>query len=299
MVSSKELEGPEYHGVPGGSHDCQDAVMRLLQFGDRIVRARILTHDNDHGLLLTKENGDRIAVPAGFSSGYGGTGPTCLSVVLQLLDTHGAELDECDVDEPLLERLNRSGLTVTDIERINATRPVRPSRWPDYVMERHFKAAREGKLWTEFPPVIPFAIIDDRIMDLARSFWDDPDDKLIKGYRRLEDIVRKRTRLAGGSANLFSSAFFGATACLRWKDVEDEGEHAGRANLFTGAYKAHRNPRVHREPKANRAKQLSEFLLLNHLYRLEKEARITRLRPKPSAKDLGKRRRSAASNSGA
>lgn len=33
-MTPDELEGLEYHGVAGGSHDCQDAVMRLLQFGD-------------------------------------------------------------------------------------------------------------------------------------------------------------------------------------------------------------------------------------------------------------------------
>ena len=168
-MTPDELEGLEYHGVAGGSHDCQDAVMRLLQFGDRIVRVRILTRANHHGLLLTKEVGDRIAIPAGFASGYGGTGPACLSVTLQLLETHGAEIDECEVDEALLERLNRSGLRIGDIERIDAGQPVRPSRWPDYVMERHFEAARKGTLWDEFPPVIPFAIIDSRLMDLALS----------------------------------------------------------------------------------------------------------------------------------
>jgi hypothetical protein len=178
------------------------------------------------------------------------------------------------------------------MERIDAERPVRPSRWTDYLMERHFEAARKGTLWVEFPPVIPFATVDSRLMDLARSFWDDPDDKLLKAYRRLEDIVRKRTRLTGSGAGLFSSAFFGATACLEWRNVDDDGEHAGRATLFTGAYKAHRNPRAHRELKTKRAEQLSEFSLLNHLYRLEKEARIARPRPRPSG-DGGARTRGA------
>jgi hypothetical protein len=234
-MTPDELEGLEYHGVAGGSHDCQDAVMRLLQFGDRIVRVRILTHANYHGLLLTKEVGDRIAIPAGFASGYGGTGPTCLSVALQLVETHGAEIDECEVDEALLERLNRSGLTIGDIERIDAEQPVRPSRWPDYVMERHFEAARKGTLWDEFPPVIPFAIIDSRLMDLARSFWDNPDDKLLKGYRRLEDIIRERTGLTEHGSRLLSKAFVGDTARLQWTGM-DSGEKAGRANLFSGAY---------------------------------------------------------------
>jgi len=48
-------------------------------------------------------------------------------------------------------------------------------------------------LWREFPPVIPFAIIDGRIIDLPMSFWGNPNDRLLSGYRRLEDIVRERT----------------------------------------------------------------------------------------------------------
>jgi hypothetical protein len=272
-MTPDELEGLEYHGVPGGSHDCQDAVMRLLQFGDRIVRVRILTHANHHGLLLTKEVGDRVAIPSGFASGYGGAGPDCFSVALQLLDTHGAVIDECELEEALLERLDRSGLTMADVERIDAARPVRPSRWPDYVMERHVEAARKGTLWDEFPPVIPFAIIDSRLIDLARSFWDDPDHKLLKGYRRLEDIIRERTGLTEHGSRLLSKAFVGDTARLQWAGM-DSGEKAGRGNLFSGAYGAHRNPRAHRELKSEHAEQLREFLLLNHLYHLEKEAEV-------------------------
>jgi hypothetical protein len=227
-MTPDELEGLEYHGVAGGSHDCQDAVMRLLQFGDRIVRVRILTHANHHGLLLTKEVGDRVAIPSGFASGYGGAGPHCFSVALQLLDTHGAEIDECELEEAQLERLNRSGLTMADVERIDAARPVRPSRWPAYVMERDLEAARKGTLWDEFPPVIPFAIIDSRLMDLARSFWDDPDDKLLNGYRRLEDIIRERTGLTEHGSRLLSRASVVDTARLKWTGMARSGEPEAR-----------------------------------------------------------------------
>lgn len=271
MKSEVELAGIEYHGIAGGSKDCQDAVMRLLQFGDRIVCARILSYSNHHGLLITKEVGDRIAIKFGFSSGYGGTGPRCFSVVLQLLYAHNADLEEYEVGEDFMERLDQSALTAKDIEYVAAAKPIRPSRWADYVLDSHSTSAHDGMLWQEFPPVVPFAIIDNRIMDLARSFWDDPDDKLLKGYRRLEDAVRKRTGLSESGSRLFSKVFLGPTRCLHWKEL-DEGENTGRGNLFTGAYSAHRNPRAHRELKSNPWEQLSELLLLNHLYRLEKEA---------------------------
>ncbi len=42
--------------------------------------------------------------------------------------------------------------------------------------------------------------------------------------------------------------------------------------LFTGAYLAYRNRRAHRESNDSAESLLAEFLLLNHLYRLEKES---------------------------
>jgi len=46
----------------------------------------------------------------------------------------------------------------------------------------------------------------------------------------------------------------------------------GRANPFKGAVMAHRNPLAHRKFKISAVSALSEFLLLNHLYKLEGQA---------------------------
>lgn len=71
-------------------------------------------------------------------------------------------------------------------------------------------------------------------------------------------------------AKLFASAFGGDSPKLTWPDI-DPGERQGRANLFIGSVTAHRNVRAHREAiEASRSDELSEFLLLNHLYRLER-----------------------------
>jgi hypothetical protein len=43
-LAPDELDGLAYHGVGGGSQDYQDAVIRLLQFGDRILRAPTPAH---------------------------------------------------------------------------------------------------------------------------------------------------------------------------------------------------------------------------------------------------------------
>jgi hypothetical protein len=243
----------------------------LLQYGVRILRAQILTHDRDHCILLTDEVGDPIAVKSGFASGYGGQGPSTFSYVLQLLKSHGAEIEENLVDELIIDRVDLSALTLSDVKQIKELKPVRPTRWHSYIDEIDYQRGRDGTLWRDFPPVVPFAIIDERIMDLAISFWEAPDDRLLKGYRRLEDLVRERTKSSEHGARLFSQAFIGSSPKLAWEAIDDT-ERNGRGSLFTAAYMAHRNPRAHRELKTNQDAQLSEFLLLNHLYRLERDS---------------------------
>jgi hypothetical protein len=264
------LEDIGYSGLPGSSLECQQAIMRLLQYGDKITRVRILSSSNDHCLLITVNEGDLVAIKSGFTSGYIGEGPRTFSYVLQLLVAHGAEIEEYTVAPDFIERLDNCLLTITDIANLDAARRVRPARWyENYVFTEHSENNRNGTLWQEFPPLVPFAVIDSRIVDLATSFWDDPDKKLLTGYRRLEDIVRKRTNIDEHGAKLFSQAFNGSTAKLGWEDL-DAGEQAGRVSLFTGTFMAYRNPRAHREIKDRANDQLAEFLLLNHLYRLEK-----------------------------
>ena len=273
LGNDDDLAGIGYSGIAGGSKDCQDAIVRLLQFGDQITRARILTYSKFHCILLTVNVGDLVAIKSGFSSGYGGEGPKTFSYVLQLLSTHGAEIEEYQVEDSVIERVDSSALKMSDIERIEHSQPIRPTRWHDYVLETDYESAEDGTLWNNFPPIVPFAIIDNRIMDLALSFWTGPDDRLLTAYRRLEDLVRGRTGIDDHGATLFSQAFLGKTPKLIWRGIND-GEKVGRANLFTGAFMAHRNPRAHRELKSYQDVQLTELLILNHLYRLEKEAHL-------------------------
>lgn len=272
LPRSDQPAGIEYAGIAGISKDCQGAVLRLIQFGTRITNARILSAESDHCLLLTLEGGHRVAVKSGFASGYGGEGPRRFSYVLQILDSHGATIDECDVTPSMLDKIDYSALTRSDLEKVENMSPVRPSRWHDYVSERDFESARKGTLWRkEFPAVMPFALIDARIMDLALDFWNSPDNSLLVGYRRLEDIVRKRTAIEHHGTKLFSQAFRPGDGALTWEQIDD-GERAGRMQLFTGTYGAHRNRRAHKELQTHSEELLAEFLLLNHLYNLERDA---------------------------
>ncbi|MGC2209985.1 MAG: TIGR02391 family protein [Candidatus Korobacteraceae bacterium] len=266
-----ELAAIEYVGIAGISKECQDAVLRLIQFGERITRARVLSCSNMHCFLLTYEVDRLVAVKSGFASGYGGEGPRRFSYVLQILDSHGVEIEEYNVSHELLDRVDSSALTRADLEVLDGSNPCHPSRWYDYVLDCHFEDARKGTLWQEeFPLIIPLVLVDSRIMDLALSFWDDPDSKLMLGYRRLEDIVRGRTGSEQHGAKLFSQAFNPSGGVLTW--IGDDGECSARMQLFTATYGAHRNPRAHRELGSHAQKLLSEFLLLNHLYRLERDS---------------------------
>ncbi len=268
---NSSLAGIEYHGVDGVSAPCKDAIKRLIQYGDRITSAKILSNKKYHCFLLTVNDEDPVVIKCGFSSGYGGEGPSALSYVLQLLYAHGAEIKEYEVDQEVIDRLNMSALTKKDIKNIEEARPIQPSRWPDYILDKPWGHEDIWRLWWEFPPIIPYAIIDNRIIDLAMDFLEQPDASLLTGYRRLEDIVRKRTKIDEHGANLFSKAFLVKTAKLGWKGL-DVSEQTGRANLFVAVYMAYRNRRAHRELESRASSQLAEFMLLNHLYLLESES---------------------------
>ncbi|HWZ99602.1 MAG TPA: TIGR02391 family protein [Candidatus Dormibacteraeota bacterium] len=264
-----ELAGIEYVGMSGISHESMDGVLRFLQYGDQITHAKILSNSGDHCLLLTINGGDTVAVKSGFGSGYLGEGPHTFSYVLQVLELFGTEIEEYEVSEEFILRLDQSALTNADLEQIQAMRPVRPSRLYDYIIDPRKDVSE--KLQEHFPLAIPFAIIDHRIVDLATSFWQGPDDRLMKGYRRLEDVVRKRTGIDEHGAKLFHQAFVPDKGLLTWPNAS-ESERAGKMNLFAGTYTAYRNRRAHRESKERKDKLLTEFLLLNHLYGLEREA---------------------------
>jgi hypothetical protein len=273
------LAAIEYGGVAGSSLNCEEAAIGLIGSGRVPVRARILTFKTTHCILLTDDTGDHIAIKSGFASGYGGTGPNCFSLVLQILDSHGCELSEVQCRSAVIERLDDSALTRDDLKQILKAPAITPTRLYDYILEHHFKAAQDGTLWNYVDASIPFALIDSRLFDLALTFSKQPDEALIAGYRKLEDRVRERTKLRDHGQKLFSKAFQDDTAPLYWKGIDD-GERAGRINLFTGTYMAHRNPRAHRHSSQPLKTQLSEFLLLNHLFRLEREARGPRKKKK-------------------
>lgn len=68
-----------------------DSVRMLIQYGERIEKADVLTCDGSHALPLHIGRDRTIAVKAGFSSGYAGEGPRTFAEVLELLEALGRQ----------------------------------------------------------------------------------------------------------------------------------------------------------------------------------------------------------------
>lgn len=268
-VLINQLAGVEYYGISGSTADCLRAIARLIYMGESIRRAYLVTFERTHAFILFNEVDDIYVIKDGFASGYAGEGPKGLSAALRLLAKHKAVVEEYEVDSKFMERLERSALLQDDIDSIESTRPMRPRRIGDYEFppEIDFIHAT-AYLSLCLPPSVPFGLIDERIMDLAVSFQDDHDTAIVAAYRRLEDIVRTRTKISDSGTKLFSRAFLSPEAPLTWK-VDDVNESKSRANLFTAVFGAFRNARMHREQQQSIDEALREFLLVNELFLLE------------------------------
>jgi hypothetical protein len=269
----------EYQGSAGSTQPCIDAVEAILHSRRAIARCVILTDRSSmhpsHALLLVEPTGIEIIVKSGFKSGYGGTGPKGFSATLALLDWHGVELDEVDVDHGLMERLDASAMTLGDLEAIRSARSIRPQELWDYILEQDEIGPDRGNPWTRREQVIPFGMLDERLAPLARDFWADPDSVLFRVHRALEEAVKAKAALTqeeanGGPAKVFSAAF-NVDGKLHWPGISSS-EHTGRSNLFVGAVSAYRNPRAHRELRSRPGEALREFMLYNHLFHLEAAA---------------------------
>jgi hypothetical protein len=281
MLNQERLAAIEYHGTAGTTSTCLAAIIRLLHAGDNIIHAKLVScshkHGRDHGFILTVNHGEQIAIKSGFTSGYSGEGPRGLAMALWILDEHKVEIDEYEVRKVFIERLDQSCLLRSDLERLEKATPLRPERWYDYIMKHSgFRSIEDLddkiKLNAKFPVAIPFHIIDGRIMDLALSFSQDADNAILSAFRRLEDLIKDRTKAVDKSgARLFSAVFQGEHSLLHWND-RDPGEHAAKAKMFDAIFGAYRNPRAHGECRSGPGKKLREFLLVNELFLLEQSA---------------------------
>lgn len=264
----------EYHGRSGITQSCLNAIMRILQYGDVINSAKLIscttTNDKKHGFILTINERQDIVVRCGFSSGYSGEGPRGLSTALRLIQRHTTDIFEYEVKNEFVDRLDNNCLTKKDIESLREKNYIRGSHWAGYILgEDSFND--HARLNSYFPPSVPYNVIDSRIMDLAFELGSKPDAAVTSAYRRLEGIVRKRTKIQESGAKLFAKSFMDDSSPLHWND-EDRSEQKGKAQLFIGVYGGFRNPRMHREFESKPGEYLREFLLINELFVLESES---------------------------
>lgn len=269
-----ELAGIQYMGLAGISASCSKAVQLLLASDEKVTKALLLSASGSHAFLLNLGETDYeewVAIKSGFSSGYIGEGPRTLSETLALLEAFDVSVEEVAVDPHLLQRLDQSALTIKDVEFVTQAVPVRPRRLHDYFAHSDFGYANQSLAIRRLHTAMPWGSLDSRLYDLAKGFESNPDHALMAGFRRLEEAVRSRVGKDVSEAKVFASAFLGEKPCLTWMGITT-AERISRGNLFVGAYGAFRNPRAHKELSQDRVTQLSEFMTLNLLFRLEAAA---------------------------
>lgn len=271
-IITTKLAGVEYSGKAGVTADCVRAIARLIYSGELIKKGHLITCGQYHAFVLYDQDDDVFVIKNGFTSGYSGEGPKGLSAALQLLDRHNIDVEEIEVDQKVMDRLECSCLLEDDIASIASGRPVLPHRIADYrLWSKEGLECSAGYLTRCCPLTVPFGLVDARIMDLAVKFHENEDSAIVDAYRRLEDRVRERTNIAEHGTKLFARAFHGDKSPLTWK-VKDANEAAGRANMFVSIFGAFRNARMHRKQKLSYENALREFLLVNELFLLESNA---------------------------
>lgn len=263
--------GIQYVGISGCTQDCVESVERLLLYHNDIELVKIYSHRQSHCIGIYLSAGEELYVKDGFGSGYLGEGSRGLSYVLSLFQSRRIEIEEYEISLDIFTNMVNGRLLEKDFRKLEKLHAVRPSRWRDYIFDKHYEQRREGKLWQDCRDVIPYSLIESRLIDLVLDFWEAPGSRLFDGYCRLESIVRDRTGLTEDGAKLFAKAFNSDNSVLMWKGLKPS-ERDGRANLFTSLYKAYRNPRAHQEIQQSRSASLSELMMLNHLYLLESES---------------------------
>lgn len=278
-VELNKLAQLEYHGTPGITQDCLDALAVVLQFGEPIKSAWLISGEKDHSgcrdhaLILNSEAEHQTVINSGFRSGYGGEGPKGLSKAIQLLEKHEIQIQEFEVKQTLISRIQKCCLLTKDLEKITDN-PIHGGHFYDYIW---YDPKKGGYTFDDtaikqlYKPAVPLAIVDQRIFDLALMLEEQPDETLFKGYRRLEGIVREmHPDLELKSAkDLFTQAYLRKDSALYWPALS-ASECEGRAHLFIGAFQVYRNERIHNEPNHyDLHSAVREFLLLNELYVLQ------------------------------
>jgi hypothetical protein len=277
-VDISNVAGVEYHGSSGVTQNSIDAIVHIINSGEKIKSAWLLSwldgSIGEHSFFLNIFPARQVLIKPGFTSGYSGEGPRGLSTALQILQLHSIEIEEYEIDRAVAQRAEAGCLLSSDLEKLEKSRPIRPTRYYDYILRRPNSPQETDvrDIQRCFPAAINLGLLDERLVELAIGLFENPDSAISTAFRRLEDIVRDRIGIYDKSgSHLFKKAFEGDKSLLHWNDL-DGGEQAGKAGLFVAIFLAYRNPRAHREILSDPREAAREFMLINQLYLLEASA---------------------------
>lgn len=272
LFTSHRLVGLAYHGSSDTTKSCIEAIARLIQAGEWITQAFLLTADGRHCFVLEVAEYELVVIKAGFTSGYGGEGPRGLALALCLLRRHEIGVEELEVSPDVLRRVDESRLTESDLKLISISQALRPIRLEEYIYDAFGDGPRAPSTRMAFPLAVPFALVDERIIDLAVKLAERADSAITDAFKRLETIFVERCGIPDGyGVGLLQKALKGPDSLLTWEGI-GKREAEGRAELFFAVYRGFRNRRAHKELDSKPAEALREFLLVNELFLLESEA---------------------------
>lgn len=262
----------QYLGTPY-TQDCLDAIGFILQTQTYIEKVLLLSCNQAHAYLI-KSHRNAYIIRSGFSSGYSGEGPKGLASSLQLLLKHNIEVEEVNISEKTMKKINQTSLSDNDLESILKTEYIRPLQIHEYIYAIYKTTEYQVNNDRYYPQTLPFHLIDSRIFDLSLKFNDDPNNAILTAYTRLEDIIRTKINSNSFSKELFEKAFYSNNPkpLFIWQSAENLEASKAIGRLFTNIFTAYRNERAHSEVDKPYSKQLREFLLINELYILESEA---------------------------
>jgi hypothetical protein len=260
-----------YLGNSGITQSCFESFIILLQ-SYKINKATIITKIENkikHHAIVLNINSNYYVIKDGFVSGekYCGEGSNKFSCVIYLLHNFNIDIYEILIDDNFMNRLITSNLTNDDLKVI---KKANYCKYNEYIKLSDELNNKIIKIYS--PYTIPLKIIDPRIFDLYYEFKNDIDNALTKGFKRLEEIIKQRINNTNDQDIINYTKINKYIEKFKWNDKNDN-ENENIRHLFNNTFSIYRNNRAHKEINDNED-NIFEFLLLNKLFLLEKEAII-------------------------
>lgn len=263
--------------IGGSSYESSEAIIDCVSRGDKFTKAILLCCPVDqqgnrtHGFFLQFETLGWFVVSSGYSSGYGGTGPTQLSAILAIIN----RIAECcfgiEIDEDTSVRLAKHQLQSGDINKWSETSEIRDLivNVHDYIFQQHYIEARNFEALQRYKPRLPLSHLHPKLSEIGLDIFNDPVGTLREVCSILESTLKEISDSKESSTKLFDIALKPRDGKLRLRNSENHGEQSGLQMLAKGFYQLHRNPIMHKSKKELDSKSIksaiSELLVANHI----------------------------------